>query len=236
VTQWQYTYGSNPYIPYGSTVRPRPRLSTSPKEVLHVVVAAAVLSGCIALISLRSLPLYGPAAPSTSALRGALAFGAAAALTGFVFHELAHKVAAQRLGYWAEFRMSPSGLILAVVTAVIGFLFAAPGATMVGGMSDRRDWGWTSLAGPTVNLIQGTAFFGAALVLWQLDVLTAVLPALVLLAFFNGWFATFNLIPFGPLDGNKVLHWNMGYWAGAFALSAGLAASMFLLFSGIIPL
>ena len=89
---------------YATTVRPRARLSTSPKEVAHVVVAAAVLSGCIALISLRSFSLFGAAAPSTGEILGALAFGAAAALTGFVFHELAHKVAAQRLGYWAEFR------------------------------------------------------------------------------------------------------------------------------------
>ena len=87
-----------------------------------------------------------------------------------------------------------------------------------------------------VNLVQGTSFFAAALVLGELDLFTAVLPALVLLAFFNGWFATFNLIPFGPLDGNKVLHWNKGYWAGAFALSAGLAVSMFLLFSGTVTL
>jgi Zn-dependent protease len=35
---------------------------------------------------------------------------------------------------------------------------------------------------------------------------------LLLLAWVNGWFATFNLIPFGPLDGAKVLRWRPSVW------------------------
>ncbi len=230
---WQYTPATsytyaNPYARTG-------RLATSRTEILQILIAAAVLTFDITIISSR-FSLASPGAAYSSALYAAVAFGATAALTGFVFHELAHKVAAQRRGYWAEFRMSPMGLLLSVVTSLFGFLFAAPGATVVQGMGDRRDWGWTSLAGPTTNLVEGGAFFGAALVLLRVGGSPTLFNDLLLLSFFNGWFATFNLIPVGPLDGRKVLSWNLGIWAASFAAAAALAGYMFALFFGYVSL
>jgi Zn-dependent protease len=140
-------------------------------------------------------------------------------------------VTAQRLGFWAEFRMSPTGLLFSLVTAIFGFLFAAPGATVVGGMGDVRDWGRTSIAGPALNLVEGSAFAAAGLGLNALHSSSPAVVFLVLLAFINGWFATFNMIPFGPLDGRKVLRWNLGLWAGVFALAAAFTAIMFLIVS-----
>ncbi len=227
MTQWSpsatpfaYRYAAPPAPPSG-------RISTSRREMTNILIAAAVLTFDIAYIELRTFVFGGVLA--------AVAFGATAALTGFVFHELGHKIAAQRRGYWAEFRMSWLGLGLSVFTSVlVGFLLAAPGATMVSGMADRRDWGRTSLAGPVVNLVEGGAFAAAGVALTAGNLLGAFAPYLLLLGFFNGWFATFNLVPLGPLDGRKVLSWSAPVWGVAFTVSAALAAGTFALFFGYI--
>ena len=203
------------------------RVSTSPTEIRHLFVASAVLTLDFAILvgGLR----FGVGSPSLLRyfLLPALLFGVVAAMSGFIAHEMAHKIVAQRRGYWAEFRMAPMWLVLSLVTAVLGFLFAAPGATVVSGMSERRAWGLTSVAGPAVNLVEGGAFlavaylFSAALGPWSSFVVS--------LAFFNGWFAAFNLIPIGPLDGRKVLHWSLGAWIGIFVLAAGFTVFTYFL-------
>lgn len=236
MSRWDYTAPPGSFVYARPAVRAPGSVTTSAREVANLLIAAVVLTVDIALISLRSFPLSGFGGVGVGDVLVALAFGAAAALTGFVFHELAHKIAAERRGYWAEFRMSTFGLLFSFLTAFIGFLFAAPGATMVQDMADPRDWGRTGLAGPSVNLVEGGAFFAVAVGLVESNVLAAAVPYLLLLAFFNGWFATFNLIPVGPLDGRKVLHWSVPVWAGAFALSAALAGVMFALFFGYLSL
>ncbi|HEV2316805.1 MAG TPA: hypothetical protein VGV89_04430 [Thermoplasmata archaeon] len=235
MTRYDYTGPPTGYGYYQPGVREPGRITTSPTEIAHILIAAVVLSADIAFIQVRGFVLGGVALPGGVWLE-ALAIGVAAALTGFVFHELAHKIAAQRRGYWAEFRMSPMGLVFSVITAFIGFLFAAPGATVVQDMADRRDWGITGLAGPVVNLVEGGAFAAAGFGLFYLGGFGAWVPFLFVLGFFNGWFATFNLIPLGPLDGRKVLAWNTGVWAAAIVVSGLLAASAFLIAYGIVTL
>ncbi|HYK93824.1 MAG TPA: site-2 protease family protein [Thermoplasmata archaeon] len=220
-------------------IGPPPRehrgLTTSPTELVHVAVAFLVLSVDIALVSgfLRFGVLAG--AVGVNLFLAGLGFAFVAALTGFVAHEMAHKVAAQRYGFWAEFRMSPLGLLLSLVTAYAGFLFAAPGATVVSGMGDSREWGRTSLAGPALNLVEGLAFFGGSVLAWWSSHFSGVWQFLVLLAFINGWFAAFNLIPLGPLDGRKVLRWSLPVWATSFAVAAAFTAVMYLVLIGTLP-
>ena len=51
---------------------------------------------------------------------------------GLVLHELAHKFAAIKYGFWAEFRKSNFMLLVAIaLAALVGFVFAAPGATVI---------------------------------------------------------------------------------------------------------
>ncbi|MGI0053667.1 MAG: site-2 protease family protein [Thermoplasmata archaeon] len=231
MTQWTSTASPHRYAYLPSRPPPAPKVTTSWRELGNIVVAASVLTFDIAYIAYQSFSL------GIGGWWGAALFGVAAALTGFVFHELAHKVAAQRRGYWAEFRMSLWGLSFSVITTiVIGFLFAAPGATMVSGMSDREAWGRTSLAGPALNLAEGGVFTAIGLGLIAVPAASAYAPFLILLGFFNGWFATFNLIPIGPLDGHRVLAWDRGVWAGAFVVSAALAIFTFLVFYGFLVL
>src|SRR3989344_1749993 len=53
---------------------------------------------------------------------------------GFLLHELAHKVVAQRYGCWAEFRSWDLMLLVAIALAFFaGFVFAAPGAVFISG-------------------------------------------------------------------------------------------------------
>ncbi|MCI4324537.1 MAG: hypothetical protein L3K00_01430 [Thermoplasmata archaeon] len=227
MSSWTSPTGGGYWV--GAQPIPSRKLTTSPTEILHIAIAFVVLTVDIAIVEsgLVGSVRFGDFNPG--AVFAGLAFGAAAALTGFLAHEMAHKVTAQRLGFWAEFRMSPIGLLFSLVTAIYGFLLAAPGATVVGGMGGVRDWGRTSLAGPALNLVEGSVFAAAGLALNTQSGYSGGVLFLVLLAFINGWFATFNMIPFGPLDGRKVLRWDTKVWVGFFALAAAFTALMFLI-------
>ncbi len=156
-----------------------------------------------------------------------IAVAATAALTGFVAHEMAHKVSAQRRGYWAEFRLSVVGLIVSVITAAFGFLFAAPGATMIGGDADTDDMGHISLAGPATNFVFAVVFLTGAFLATAVPDGGFLSFILLFLAYISAWFAAFNMIPIGPLDGRKVFRWSGAVWAVCFVVFAVLAGILF---------
>lgn len=210
----QYSYTTGAPLP--------PRITTSRTELLQLSVAFVVLTVDFALIlgygSLLDRSL-GFSAISLSVV----AVSALAALTAFVAHEMAHKVAAQRLGAWAEFRYAPLMLLFSLlISFAVGFLFAAPGATVVSGMSDRRQWGRTSLAGPASNIAFAAAFYAAAVGTYALG--SSLFGPLLILAYFNSWFGTFNLFPFGVLDGAKVFGWSKAVWGAALVPAVVLTA------------
>jgi len=215
---WSYSY---------STVAPRPRgITTSRQEIRQIAIAYAVLTLDLVLIFSGSTLLFGTGVTGLvyALTPGIVAIAATAALTGFVAHELAHKIAAQRRGFWAEFRMWPTGLLLSFVTAFLGVLWGAPGATVVSGMpeSDRADWGRTGLAGPLTNVAFGLVFLAGGLGAFEWR--SSLATGLLLLGWINGWFGTFNLLPLGPLDGRKVLRWNFATWFGAILFTGAVAA------------
>ena len=148
---------------YGTPALPARRpVTTSRTELIHITIAFVVLSvDFTILISSWGQDLYTGVLRTSFSLYEIL-FGVLAGFSGFLAHELAHKISAERSGYWAEFRMSPFGLLLSLITSVLGFLWAAPGATVIGGMQDIRAWGRTSLAGPAMNLGEGAILVAAA--------------------------------------------------------------------------
>jgi len=142
-----------------------------------------------------------------------LAISLATVGSGFVLHELSHKFVAQRYGYWAEFRMWPLGLVLALVTSLIGFIFAAPGATYISGASiAKEENGKISLAGPLTNVAVAVIF----LPIWLLSnsLFTFFLGFEGM--YINIFLALFNLLPIMPLDGAKVFGWSKAKWAAVF--------------------
>jgi Zn-dependent protease len=132
---------------------------------------------------------------------------------GFLLHELAHKFSANKFGCKAEYKAYYNGLGLAVLLAVLtngSFVFAAPGAVYFGGLKlNKRKVGLIALAGPATNIV----LFIISLALLSMS------PFFGFVAFVNIWLALFNLLPFGPLDGEKVFNWDKRIWSAVFALA-----------------
>ena len=136
-----------------------------------------------------------------------------AALTvgvGFLFHELSHKVLAQKYGAIAEFRSFDSMLVLALAMSYfLGIVFAAPGAVMIaGGNINIKRYGKISAAGPIVNLVLALIF----LVLKISNISQAITLIGKYGFFVNSWLALFNMIPFWEFDGRKIFNWNKIVW------------------------
>jgi Zn-dependent protease len=139
---------------------------------------------------------------------------------GFVFHELAHKFVAIRYGFYAEYRLWVEGLILAIITATFGFVFAAPGAVYIHGQYiSREENGKISIAGPLTNMALAIIFF----ILIQFLSFSPILSLICGLGFtINSFLAFFNLLPVFMLDGAKVLKWNPVIWV----ITTGIAFIM----------
>jgi Zn-dependent protease len=139
---------------------------------------------------------------------------------GFILHELAHKFTAMHYGYWAEFRRDNLMLLVAVaMAALVGFVFAAPGATVIYGSNlSRRENGWISASGAITNLLLSLPFValaltggpGGSLLLSQVGTIGWKVNAML---------ASFNMLPVGPLDGKKVFAWNP--WIFLLLIGAG---------------
>ena len=147
--------------------------------------------------------------------------------TGFLLHELGHKVVAQRYGCFAEFRSFNQMLLLAILMSFFGFIFAAPGAVMISGRVNKAKSGKISAAGPIVNLVLASLFL--ALIFLPLPSYSRLI---VYYGFFiNSWLAFFNMIPFWLFDGKKVLNWNKMVYASIVAVAVS-----FMLLRYSIPL
>ncbi|MGB9837506.1 site-2 protease family protein [Methanothermobacter sp.] len=179
-------------------------------EVRDILISMVVIAGVFAYVfSARNLQVALILLPATLVTVG----------LGFVLHEIAHKLMAMRYGFWAEYRLWPEGLILALVTSYFGFVFAAPGAVYIHGTYIDRDVnGKISIAGPLTNMMLALIFLMASSVLPSPFRYVAVLGYTV-----NSFLALFNLIPIAVLDGAKVFRWNPLIWliaaASAFALT-----------------
>jgi Zn-dependent protease len=173
----------------------------STRELLDIAVAWAALSVAFALFFSGGgrTVLYQP-----EILLGLLPASLVTAGLGFLLHEMAHKVTAIRYGQVAEFRADYGMLFLAVAGALAGFLFAAPGAVYHQGRATLRENGLISLAGPLTNVALGMAFFPLELLLGGTLGNVAALGVRI-----NFLLAGFNMIPFGPLDGNTVKKWSI---------------------------
>jgi len=156
---------------------------------------------------------------------------------GFILHEMAHKFTAIRYGYWAEFRKDNSMLLIAVVLAsLVGFVFAAPGATVIYANSadgrglSREQNGIISAAGPVINLVLCILFAALFFIAGGVPAQnTGNLPAMIGLAGvqINAMIAAFNLLPISILDGRKVMAWSIPVFAVLIIAAFGILLGSF---------
>ncbi len=160
--------------------------------------------------------------------------------SGFVLHEMGHKLAATYFGARAHFRMWTQGLIMMLAISFFRILFAAPGAVYIESKTiTKKQNGIISLAGPSTNLV----------IMGMFAALMIILPAnvhLVSLSQFNFFgieygavnvwefgmsinliLALFNMIPAFPLDGSKVYYWNRLAWIGTTGFLLSIAIAFF---------
>jgi Zn-dependent protease len=216
------------YDEYGNLVIPKNfgRIQFGRKELIQIMISVAVLTVAFTIVLLGGL-LGDVSSYTPMALLFALGISAVVSITGFLLHELAHKFVAQRFGAWAEYRMYPSGLLMALVFSFLGFLFAAPGAVYIQGRITKKQNGLISVAGPATNIAFGSVF----IILWlAFPDMGAWTFAFNLIGVLSLFLAGFNLIPFGPLDGKKVLDWSPVVWIS----TVGVAAVMLMIGWGII--
>jgi Zn-dependent protease len=131
---------------------------------------------------------------------------------GFILHETAHRYFARRYGCKASFKLWPTGLGLALILAFISggrLIFAAPGAVyIIPGSRNitRQEYGIISISGVIMNLLLAATILFIS-VLGGLPLNIGKFGATI-----NFWLAVFNLLPFGQLDGAKVIAWNWRIW------------------------
>nr|WP_277541066.1 site-2 protease family protein [Halomicroarcula sp. FL173] len=193
-------------------------LEFSQREIRDLAVAWLALGVAFTLLLERelvaALDLGGQlTALSPAAVAGTLLVSLLTVGVGFLLHEVAHKVVAVRFGQVAAFRADYRMLGFAVVGALVGFLFAAPGAVVHRGRITAKQNGLIALAGPVTNLLLAVVFLVPyAVVLtagtsgFLADLATRGLQINLLLA-------GFNMLPFGPLDGRKIRAWSTPVWA-----------------------
>ncbi|MBO7212898.1 MAG: site-2 protease family protein [Methanobrevibacter sp.] len=188
----------------------------SRNEIRDLLIAFVVLSICFAISNVGTDP-FGIASILPIVMIGVGA--------GFLLHEIGHKFVSIKYGYWAEFKLWPLGLVIALVTAFLGFVFAAPGAvnTYADHMTDEIN-GRIAIAGPMTNMALALIFIAIAALTYPFSLHSQIIHLVYLTCAVgysvNSYLAAFNLLPFATLDGTKVMKWNVLIWIVIFAIAA----------------
>jgi len=194
-------------------------------EIQHLAISILVLSIIFTFLITRN-NLYNGLINGFNIDALPYGFGVAflAVLTAFFFHEISHKFMAQKFGLWAEYRMFPQGLGFALLLGILfPFVFAAPGAVMFMGGSRTYETGKIAMAGPLANIIIATLTFPLFLLFFE----SSLGPIIGFICLINALMATFNLLPFGPLDGTKIIRWNATVWVILLIFSVILLTQIF---------
>lgn len=199
----------------------------SKRELGDIAIAVIVLSLALTILYKRGAIITYLGDEFGSAAKWIVLFGICLLLVVFSFllHEFGHKFTAQNFGMRSEFRIFPTGLFITLLTSVLGFLFAAPGAVYIEGNPTRKENGIISIAGPAVNILLALVGIAGCLAFNGGGV---VVIFFYLLAYLNAFLAVFNLLPIPPLDGSKIWGWSMPVYIVAIAMAALELAYLYL--------
>lgn len=187
---------------------PKKAIAFSQKELEHILIGTALVMA-VGISIVLEISTNLPTALILAALFSA----------SFLLHEMAHKITAQRYGLWAEFRLTLWGAMITLISIISPFKLISPGAVMISGsFVDKKIMGKTAIAGPTTNIVLATIFSTA----FFLTADPLIKFILLYTAFINAFLATFNLIPFGIIDGYKIFTWNKPAWTLAVAAAIAL--------------
>jgi Zn-dependent protease len=215
----------------------------SRREEADLFIAWMAISLSFAIIKIAPNGILGPI-KSVDPLIALMYFGISLLTVGvgFILHEMAHKFIAIRYGYWAEFRKDNSMLLVAVALAsLVGFVFAAPGATVIYSNSaagqglTRKENGVISASGPVVNLLLCIPFAMCIIIPPLLiHVSSGIVNLVSQIGIFgiqiNAMIAAFNLLPISILDGRKVMAWSIPIFMVLILTSFGVLVGSFYLF------
>lgn len=174
--------------PWASTIKAAPGAMFRSRELLSLIIATLVVALAF------SFP-YTFQGTVTALLIASLVY---------MPHELAHKFTAHFSGFHATFKLHWPGLVITLLSALpyMPFRLVFPGYVAVEGIgSNAKTEGKIAAAGPLTNL--------------ALCFPLALLPSFYSreLLFASALVSTLNLLPLHPLDGSKIIKWNIGLWA-----------------------
>lgn len=149
----------------------------------------------------------------------------------FIPHELMHKFFANKYHCHAKYEMWKTGLLIALALAVISngsFVFAAPGAVVIyttfysrHGLEHTRltsrQNAIISAGGPLTNIAIAAVF-----VLLSYIGISDSFGLFTQIIKVNSFLAMFNLLPIPPLDGSKIIWYNIFWWAALMLISVGI--------------
>ncbi|MCX6666668.1 MAG: site-2 protease family protein [Euryarchaeota archaeon] len=214
------------YFPKG-TLDPGKPGKFSRIEIAHLLMAMGVLTLVFSFVLTKNNIFTG--FNNIGALLSFIPISFLGIVIAFFVHEISHKFMAQKYGLWSEFRMYPMGLLLALVFGIfIGIPFAAPGAVMFRGDARNFETGRIAVAGPLSNIV--ISFVALLLYLFVFLETSTIKEIVGFVCLINAVLATFNLLPFGPLDGAKVIRWNPTVWIILFSTAIAITMYIFLKF------
>ncbi|MFC1723567.1 hypothetical protein ACFL0V_05495 [Nanoarchaeota archaeon] len=185
------------------------KITTSRKELLDLLKALVAIGIAFAIV------MQG--IPTDPTFIIAFLFSILTVGIGFIGHELAHKILAQKYHCRAEFRSDDKMLLLAVIFSLFGFVFAAPGAVMIRGHLSKKQYGRVAAVGPATNIVISIAF---------LALFFSSIPLFKIIGSYgfriNAWLALFNMIPIGIFDGAKIWKYNRPAYIVIAAFALGL--------------
>lgn len=206
----------------GYTPNPNARVQQR-REVVEIAKAWLGVALAFAILNFRGEILSGRVLQLLPQFLSILLISALTAGIAVILHEYGHRFVARYFGSDARIIANDGMLIFGIVLALLaGFLFFAP-AAVVHNIMDKRKGGIVAAAGPVINMVLALLFAALLLFAPTLGIDGTVLNVLRAGYLINALLGLFNMLPFGPIDGAKVLEWSAVAWGVLIVVAIAIA-------------